>query len=144
MAAKILARIALLILSASAATTINFSPYYPSLIAFVVNSPYSEYNLPQQDFTVSNPQSLAMAAQQQILSLSDSPATNFATGAAAVADTTTGPTTNSAVGVAKTKPITGATTTKSTIGAATTEPTTGAEKKSLQQVQQYQPVQYIQ
>jgi hypothetical protein len=86
-----------------------------------------------------------MAAQQQILSLLDSPATNFATGVAAVADTTTCPTTtNSAVGAAKTKPITGATITKPTTGAATTKPTTGAAKKSLQQVQQYQLVQYMQ
>jgi hypothetical protein len=65
MAAKILAMLALLALLVSATTAVSFLQYYPSSIAFGVNNFYSQYNLPQQDFTLSIPQSLAMAAYQQ-------------------------------------------------------------------------------
>jgi hypothetical protein len=46
MAAKILALFALLTLSVSAATAVSFPQYNPLLIAFKVNNPYSQYNLP--------------------------------------------------------------------------------------------------
>jgi hypothetical protein len=50
MAAKILAMFALLAVLVSAATAVSFPQYYLSLIAFGVNNPYSQYDLPQQDF----------------------------------------------------------------------------------------------
>jgi hypothetical protein len=65
MAAKVLALFALLALSVSATTAACFPQYIPSSTAFEVNNAYSQYNLPQQDFATSIPQSLAMAAQQQ-------------------------------------------------------------------------------
>jgi hypothetical protein len=65
MVAKILAMFALLAVLVSAATAVSFPQYYPSLIAFGVNNPYSQYDLPRQDVAVISPQSLSMTAQQQ-------------------------------------------------------------------------------
>jgi hypothetical protein len=65
MAAKILAMFALLVVLVSAATAVSFPQYYPSLIAFGVNNPYFQYDLPQQDFAAISRQSLSMSAQQQ-------------------------------------------------------------------------------
>jgi hypothetical protein len=65
MAAKILSLFALLDLSVSAATAVSFPQYNPSSISFEFNYSYSQYNLPQQDFAASIPQSFALASQQQ-------------------------------------------------------------------------------
>jgi hypothetical protein len=65
MAAKILALFALLTVLVSTSTIVSFPQYYPSPIAFGVNNPYSQYNLPQQDFAAIIPQSLSMTARQQ-------------------------------------------------------------------------------
>jgi hypothetical protein len=62
MEAKILALFALLALSVSAATAVSFPQYNPPSIAFEVNNPYSQYDLPQQDFAATIPQSLALGA----------------------------------------------------------------------------------
>jgi hypothetical protein len=61
----LLALFALLALSVSDSTGMSFPQYNPSSIAFKVNNPYSQYNLPLHDFAESIPQSLALAAQQQ-------------------------------------------------------------------------------